>query len=140
MTATYTTDLAKVAPYKRIVIRNIVHICALFILIAMVAGARGNFSPPGLISMAVGGLVGALALWLMTWSSLRTLDRHAATFQLTMDDETISVEAAGGPTVTLRFDEITAIKESPGSDRLLLTDDQALYIPELVGEFPALRS
>src|SRR5690606_30207836 len=73
MTATYTTDLAKVAPYKRIVIRNIVHICALFILIAMVAGARGNFSPPGLISMAVGGLVGALARWLMTWSALRTL-------------------------------------------------------------------
>lgn len=141
MTVTYTIDPAKVGPYKRTTIRNAVVLYGPLILLGLAAINRGDFSPSGLISMAIGGFVGALVLGLMTWSSLRTIDRQTATFQITMDDETISRETAGVPTVTLRLAEITTVEEFPGTGLLLRTaDPQArLFIPEIVGEFPALR-
>lgn len=141
MTTTYTIDSAKIAPYKRASIRNAGLLYGPLILIALAAVNRGNFSPSGLISMAVGGLLGTLVLGLMTWSSLRTVDRQAATFRVAMDDEAITRETAQVPTVTLRLVDITEIEEYPGTGLVLRTADPRarLYIPELLGEFSALR-
>jgi hypothetical protein len=138
---TYTLDPDRLPESKRRSIRASYFIYGPLGLVALLVVNRGDFSPSGLISVTVGFVVLLTVIGLLSWASLRTFDRQSATFRLTLDAETITREAHGVPTVTLRLADVTQLQDYPGTGLLLRTADRQafIYIPELVQDYPALR-